>query len=251
MPPVGLIAELVNDNGSVKRLRDIRGFAMAHGLKIVSIDQLALYRQRHEKLVTRVGDFFVETGVGAAKAVAYGTPLDAAEHLALVFGELDPDRPTPVHIHRERIIPDIFGSRAPSAGSLAASLDYIRRAGRGILVYVRDGSPRVPVTASSPKMTGLAAAGAARERERNEHWREVGLGAQILRDLGITTISIPARDKARGVALGTFGIDVVEASPLAREIPKLDDFDFSPGLPWVSGVLEAPALAGCERRSLN
>jgi 3,4-dihydroxy 2-butanone 4-phosphate synthase/GTP cyclohydrolase II len=109
LPEVGLLGELVNDDGTVKRLPELMAFAKEHGLKIVSIADLIAYRRTRERLVQRTGEFVVETEIGPARAISYATPFDQVQHLALIFGDIRPAKAPPVRIHRQEIITDVFG----------------------------------------------------------------------------------------------------------------------------------------------
>src|SRR5690606_7342440 len=104
LPPVGVIAELVNDNGTVKRGLDVLEFARQHGLKIISVNDLIAYRQARERLVERTADLTIETPIGPARAIAYATPFDAVQHLAIIFGDISSGRSVPTRLHREDVL---------------------------------------------------------------------------------------------------------------------------------------------------
>ncbi len=209
LPPVGLIGELVNDDGTVKRKPELLAFAQAHRLTIISVDDLISYRQRRECLLRRAGEFSVATEIGGARAIAYATPYDEPQHLALVFGDIDNGEPVPVRIHREHVISDVFGARcAGEPHALSSALTRIGRAGRGVLIYLREGSTSAAVPQESPFAT-LASARTS-ERNRLEQWRQVGVGAQILRDLGISSIVLLTTKHMHYVGLGGFGISIAE-----------------------------------------
>ncbi|HHI82015.1 MAG TPA: 3,4-dihydroxy-2-butanone-4-phosphate synthase, partial [Rhizobiales bacterium] len=141
-PPVGVISELVNDDGTVKRGRQVLEFARAHNLKIISVDAMIAYRQSRERLVEQAASFEVETAMGPARAHAFTTPFEPVQHLALVFGEIGDGREIPVRLHRENVIDDVFGD----GGMLAKTYDVFREKGRGILVYLREGTTGVPAS---------------------------------------------------------------------------------------------------------
>ena len=110
LPPVSLLAELVNDDGTVQRLPQLLEFAEKHNLKIITIADMIAYRQMREQLVERTMEFEVNTRIGTARAIAYRTRFEDAEHLALVFGDIGPSMP--VRIHREKLLDDVFGPQA-------------------------------------------------------------------------------------------------------------------------------------------
>ena len=205
-PPVGLLAEIVNDDGTVQRLPELQQFAAKHDLRIISIADLIAYRQRREQLVVRTREFQVNTAIGRAQAFAYRTKFEDAEHLALVFGGRGTDRPdgVVVRIHREKLVEDLFGPQSSHASSLLdASLNRLGELGGGILIYLRSGFAGVPLD-----HLAQADGDGSRAGKRNQDWLEVGVGAQILRDLGVTKLRILAGREVDFVGLDGFGLAV-------------------------------------------
>ena len=211
--PMGVLAELVNDDGSVIRLPGLLQFAEEHGLKIVSIADIIAYRQRRERLVDRVGEFEVQTEIGIARAISYTTPFDSVQHLALIFGDIADGASVPVRIHRENIVMDVFTNRAyPDNDLLSKSLAHFEKAGRGVLVYLREGSSGVPAealdeAADDPNL-GREGDPPTNQRAREQQWRDVGVGAQIIRELGISSIRLLAKHERSYVAIAGFGIAI-------------------------------------------
>jgi len=210
LPPVGLLAELVNDDGTVKRLPQLVEFAAEHGLKMISVADLIAYRQRREQLIERIGEYEVATEVGPARAVAYATPFDAVHHLALVFGELGGGTDVLVRIHREQVISDVFARRdAPSGHLIPKALQRLAAQGSGVLIYLREGTAGVPAAGlCEPADVNPEAPDPSTEVARTQQWRDVGIGAQILRDLGITSIRLLATRHRHYIGLAGFGIDI-------------------------------------------
>jgi 3,4-dihydroxy 2-butanone 4-phosphate synthase/GTP cyclohydrolase II len=210
LPPVGLLAELVNDDGTVKRLPELMEFAAEHGLKMISVADLIAYRQRREQLIERIGEHEVMTEVGPARAVAYATPFDAVHHLALVFGEIGGGAEVLVRIHREQVISDVFARRdGPPGHLIAKALQRLAAHGGGVLIYLREGSAGVAAAGpDEPAEPGAEAADASTETVRTRQWRDVGIGAQILRDLGVSSIRLLATRHRHYVGLAGFGIDI-------------------------------------------
>jgi 3,4-dihydroxy 2-butanone 4-phosphate synthase/GTP cyclohydrolase II len=218
LPPVGLLAELVNDDGTVKRMAQLLEFAREHRLKTISVADLIAYRQQREQLVLRVGEFEVLTEVGPARAIAYATPFDSLHHLALIIGDLGDGADVPVRIHREQVISDVFAKRDGQPASLVQAnlipkaLQRLGGKGRGVLIYLREGAAGVAASPSDELAAGMEAAaefaGAGTERARTQQWREVGMGAQILRDLGVASIRLLATRHRHYVGLSGFGIDI-------------------------------------------
>jgi 3,4-dihydroxy 2-butanone 4-phosphate synthase/GTP cyclohydrolase II len=199
LPPVGVICELANDDGTVMKGEQIAAFAERHGLRRISVADLIAYRQSREKLVQRIASFAVETRIGLLTAHAYATPFDQVQHVALVHGDIGDGMAIPTRLHRGNLAQDVFGS----AEKLNAVLDRLQAEGRGVLVYLRDGAVGVPPNA-------LPDAPAESESVRRTLWREIGVGAQILKDLGVVSIVNITRNPMRYVGLSGFGIEIVE-----------------------------------------
>jgi 3,4-dihydroxy 2-butanone 4-phosphate synthase / GTP cyclohydrolase II len=204
LPPVGVLAELMNDDGTVMRGPAVAAFAEQHGLKLISIADLIAYRQVRDKLVKRVGEFPVKSEIGTLSGYAYVTPFDAVQHMAFVFGRVGDGKGMLARLHRADIIRDVFGGAHP----VHEALQRFKREGRGVLVFLRDGTAGVP-TQAIPQ-DGETASDAARTRQ----WREIGLGAQILRDLGITSIRLLSSAKLTYVGLAGFGIEILSTETL-------------------------------------
>jgi 3,4-dihydroxy 2-butanone 4-phosphate synthase / GTP cyclohydrolase II len=201
---VGVLAELMNDDGTVMRGAEIAAFAAKHGLKAITIADLISYRQAREKLVERVSEFSVATEIGPLKGYAYLTPFDKVYHMAAVYGRIGEGHDVPTRLHRASLIHDVFGG----AKSVRGALRRFEQEGRGVIVVLRDGAAGVPVTA--PPHEG----GTRSESERHRQWREIGLGAQILKDLGISSIRLLTSAKHRYVGLAGFGIEISSTEPI-------------------------------------
>jgi 3,4-dihydroxy 2-butanone 4-phosphate synthase / GTP cyclohydrolase II len=208
LPPVGVLAELMNDDGTVMRGPEVAAFAAKHHLKRITIADLIAYRQAREKLVDRIGEFTVKTEIGPLQGFAYMTHFDQVHHMAVVYGRIGDGRNVPTRLHRANLIRDVFGG----ANTVQKVLHHFKREGRGVLVFLRDGSVGVPVSAI-PK-NGEISAGASSDAERARQWREIGLGAQILRDLGISSIRLITAAEHRYVGLAGFGIEIVATEPI-------------------------------------
>ena len=203
LPPVGVICELVNDDGTVMRGPQVSSFAEAHGLAQVSVADLIAWRQRTETLVERQGEpERIETAHGPAVAHSYSLPWEPMQHVALVFGDIRDGEEVPVRLHTENVVEDVFG---PGTGLH----DAMRRMGgeRGVLVYLRESSTGVArATERRLALDDRETHGEARTRE--EEWLEIGLGAQILKELGIRSIVLLASRERRYVGLEGFGIEI-------------------------------------------
>jgi len=204
MPPVGVIGELVNDDGTVKKGNDVYAFAREHGLKIISVDDIIAYRQAREKLVERRAEFIVDMPIGPGQGIAYATPFDAVQHLAIVYGGIGDGKNIPVRLHREDIVEDVFGGRE----TLNSVYEWFEREGRGVLVYLRTGATGVPAMTFGEEGTTDENHDSVQSREQS--WRDIGLGAQILRDLNVSSIRLLATRDRHYVGLTGFGIEIEE-----------------------------------------
>lgn len=205
LPPVGVICELVNDDGTVMKGPQIAAFSTKHGLRQITVADLIAWRQAREKLVERVATFSVKTEHGELTGHAYVTPFDTVQHFAFVMGKIGEGRDVPARLHRADVVGDIFGG----GKTITAALARFAREGRGVLVYLRDGSAGVP--AVRPQDDRLES-----EHRRTQAWREVGLGAQILKDLGVASIRNLASSNRAFVGLSGFGIEITATEPLEK-----------------------------------
>lgn len=197
LPEVGVISEMVNDDGTVMKGNDIKEFGKKHGLKVISIAQLVAYRQSREKLIERTAEFDIETEIGTLRAYSYTTKFDNVHHLALIYGKIGNGKDVPTRLHRGDITQDVFGG----AKSIKEALQKFKEAGRGVLIYLRDGAAGVPANTPNGNMTDS-------ESSRLAVWHEIGVGAQILKDLGISTIHLLSRSNKKFVGLSGFGIEI-------------------------------------------
>jgi len=201
LPPVGVICELANDDGTVMKGPQIEAFSETHGLKRVSVADLIAYRQARDRLVERVGHFTVQSNHGEVTAYAFSTPFEAIQQFAFVMGEIGDGRDVLVRLHRSNVAADVIGG----GKQIDAVLKRFASAGRGVLVYLRDGTAGVPLKSTKEEGT---------EAVRARQWREVGLGAQILRDLGVVSIRNLATSARSYVGLSGFGIELLGDEPL-------------------------------------
>jgi 3,4-dihydroxy 2-butanone 4-phosphate synthase/GTP cyclohydrolase II len=199
LPLVGVLAELMNDNGTVMRGPQLAAFAEREKLQRITIAELISYRQTRDKLIERSGEFPVESEIGTLTGYAFLTPFDSVYHMAFVYGRIGDGKNVLTRLHRANIIADVFGGAKPIHQALAR----FKAEGRGVLILLRDGTAGVPVV-SIPKSADTAS-GEAPTRQ----WREVGLGAQILKDLGVTSIRLLTTSRPMTyVGLSGFGIEI-------------------------------------------
>lgn len=197
LPPVGVISELMNDDGSVMKGEQVAQFAVKHKLKHVTIADMIAYRQAREKLIERVSTFTTESPIGPLQGYAYRSPFDSIAHVAFVYNGVGDGKNVLTRFHKPNIVKDTFTGHK----RMAVVLEHFKKSGRGVLVYLRDGAAGVPVAPLPDE--------SATEADRNRQWREVGVGAQILRDLGVTSIRHLTSSVHDYKGLSGFGIEIV------------------------------------------
>ena len=198
--PSAVICEIMNDDGTMARLPELVAFAQFHNLKIGAIDELIAYRRVNERLVEQIADtpFEVRGGKGF-RLVVFRNKLDGVEHTALVKGELKADKPTLVRVHRIDFAADIMGGYGARAGLIDKALAEIEAEGAGVLVLLRDLVP----DAISRRLKGEPA-----EREADDELRVVGIGSQILRELGVGRMVVLANAPQKVVGLEGYGLSI-------------------------------------------
>ena len=216
--PAGVICEIMKDDGTMARVPDLLEFCKTHGLKMLTVASLIRYRLEHETCVHRVGRGVIETEFGEFRVFAYGTDLDDEVHLALVKGEVEAVDSALVRMHSQDLFGDVFGSTAnPGYRHVHDSLRMISEEGCGALVYLHHralgfGLETVPGGGEIRPHPQLASASTAGRGSRSQY--RVGLGAQILKDLGLERIRLLTNRPRRVAGLEGFGIQIVEQLPI-------------------------------------
>jgi len=225
--PAAVLCELVNDDGTMKRLPQLRAFADEHGLALISIEDLIAYRRRTERQVERVVDTRLPTGYGVFKAVGYRSLTDGSEHVALVFGELGDGEDVLVRVHSECLTGDVFGSlRCDCGPQLDAALQRVAAEGRGVVLYVRGHEGRGigllhKLQAYQLQDMGRDTVEANLELGLPADARDYGTGAQILYDLGVRSMRLLTNNPAKRSGLEGYGLRVVGREPLpVRPTPE-------------------------------
>ena len=208
--PAGVICEIMNDDGTMARMPDLLAFAQRHGIRIGRIADLIAHRRRYETLVERV----VETNLqslygGLFRMIVYRNTIEQTEHIALVKGDGFDAKPVPVRVHQSNILEDLMCERGGRGGYLHAAMHMIGKEGRGVVVIIRE-----------RKTTGVSDRVRA-NREYGEtdasELRDIGIGAQILRDLGVRDMIVLSHSQRPLVGIEGYGLKVVSQ----RDIPLL------------------------------
>lgn len=226
LQPAGVICEVVADDGSMARMPDLEKFAKKHDLKIVAIADIIAFRQEHERLIERVSEARVPTKYGMFTAISYNSLVDRHEHVALVKGEIDPDKATLVRVHSECLTGDVFGSiRCDCGDQRDLALKAIGREESGVFLYMRQEGRGIGIhnklkAYALQDNEGLDTVDANIRLGFPPDARQYGVGAQILVDLGVRKMRFLTNNPQKRVGIESFGLELVEQVPLIAPVTK-------------------------------
>jgi len=218
--PAGVLAEVVNDDGTMARMPELERFAEEHGLQLISIADLIRYRRHREKLVRRVSEARIPTRHGDFTAFVFESLIDGTEHMAFVRGEVSGKENVLVRVHSECLTGDVFGSMRCDCGlQLDLAMELVAKEGTGVVVYLRGHEGRGiglghKIRAYTLQDQGRDTVEANVELGFPADSREYGIGSQMLVDLGVSTMRIMTNNPSKYGGLEGYGLEIVERVPL-------------------------------------
>jgi 3,4-dihydroxy 2-butanone 4-phosphate synthase/GTP cyclohydrolase II len=215
LKPAGVICEILKADGTMARRDDLVEFSRIHGLKIVTVADIIEYRLRNETMIQRIAEARLPTAYGDFKACVYRNLVDQSEHLVLVMGDISPEKPVLVRAHREYLPGDVFGySKRNTRNLLQAAMEYIAEKGEGVILYLKRESEAIASDLSSGTRRSVIRT-STRLNAPEADFRDYGIGAQILRDVGVRKMILLTDKPPRLANLPGYGLEIVDHAPLS------------------------------------
>jgi 3,4-dihydroxy 2-butanone 4-phosphate synthase/GTP cyclohydrolase II len=222
LKPAGVICEIMKDDGTMARQPDLMRFAKRHELKVVTTADLIQYRLNYDSLVYRAAAAPLPTRVGGIfHAIVYNTHVDQSEHLALIKGNISPKEETLVRVHTKYVPGDVFGFELLNTNAvIQRSMEIIAKAGKGVILYLRPEFRGLhPAMVAYPRLDGKQQREMNRSFVYQADFKEYGIGAQILRDLGVGKMRLLTNNKKHLVGLRGYGLQITALEPIPHDNP--------------------------------
>ena len=230
LKPAGVICEVMNEDGTMARMPDLERFAERHGLKIATVRDVIAYRMRNESFVHKAAETLLPTPYGTFMAIAYVNDLDSHEHLALVKGEIDPEKEIMVRVHSQCTTGDVFGSfRCDCGAQLERAMEMVNEEGLGVILYMQQEGRGIglanKIKAYALQDKGRDTVEANRELGFEPDLRDYGVGAQILASLGIRKIRLMTNNPKKIIGLEGYGLEVTGRIPI-ETVPRPENLKY-------------------------
>jgi 3,4-dihydroxy 2-butanone 4-phosphate synthase / GTP cyclohydrolase II len=215
LKPAGVICEILKEDGTMARRDDLVEFSRLHGLKIVTVADIIEYRLRNETMIQRIAEARLPTACGDFKACVYRNLVDQSEHLVLVMGQITPEKPVLVRAHREYLPGDVFGyNKRNTRNLLQSAMEYIAEKGEGVILYLKRESEAIASDLNSGSRRSISRP-STRLNAPEADFRDYGIGAQILRDVGVRKMILLTDKPPRLANLPGYGLEIVDHAPLS------------------------------------
>lgn len=222
LQPAGVICEIMKDDGTMARQPDLMKFAKKHKLKVVTIADLIQHRLNYDSLVYRAATASLPTRIGGTfQAIVYNTHVDQSEHLALTKGDISPKEETLVRVHTKYVPGDVFGFQFLNTGAvIQRSMELIAKEGKGVILYLQPEHRGLqPANVKYPSVDGRQQTEMNASFVYRSEFKEYGIGAQILRDLGVGKMRLLTNNRKHLVGLRGYGLEVISLVPIPRNRP--------------------------------
>jgi 3,4-dihydroxy 2-butanone 4-phosphate synthase / GTP cyclohydrolase II len=216
LKPASVICEILKEDGTMARRDDLVDVARLHGLKIVTVADIIEYRLRNETMVQRIAEARLPTAFGEFRACVYRNRVDQSEHLVMIMGTIDPEAPVLVRAHREYLPGDVFGyTKRNTRSLLQAAMKHIASVGCGVILYLKRESDTIANDIDGGGPRRVIRRASTRFNAPEADFRDYGIGAQILRDVGVRRMILLTDRPPRLANLPGYGLEIVDSAPLS------------------------------------